>query len=361
MRSFWLLFMAAAREWRRDPTALMWTMVFPIMLSVSLGMVFASDRITLPVAVINQDGPAGEALVAAFRDHPSLKVSSGDLSDEITALKDGQRRAVVVIPVGAGTAARDDPAALRVYYDSSHQNAPLVVGVLQEVVRGLNVTLVGEAPPISIQPETVSAGEFRRLDYMLPGVLAVALMQLALFVTAPLLVSLRERHVLRRLGATPLSPAMMLVSQIVFRLCIALGQAALLIALGTLWLDVHVEITQLPAVLGVTLLGSAGLLTFGYFLAALAKTEEAIQVFIGLPNALFMLLSGAFFPVDDMPRWTRPIVDLMPLTYLCDALRQTMVHAPPLHSLTTDILVLAGWGIGCALLAVRFFRWEPQG
>jgi ABC-2 type transport system permease protein len=352
--------MATVREWRRDPTALMWTLIVPIMLTVLIGMVFASDRIILRVGVVNQDGPAGEALLAAFEAHPALDVSAGDLDDELAALKKGQRRAVVVIPSGAGIAAPDHPAALPVYYDAGHQNAPLVMGVLHEVISGMNITLAG-APPLGIQPQTVRAGELRRVDYMLPGVLAITLMQLGMFVTAPLLVSLRERHVLRRLGATPLTPGPLLAAQVVFRLLIALGQAGLLLVLGGLVLDVRIDLGDIPGVMAITLIGAAGLITFGYFLAALAKTEEAIQMFMLVPHTLFMMLSGSFFPVEDMPRWTRPIVDVVPLTYLCDALRQTMVHAPGRYSLTTDVVLLIGWWALCTVLAVRFFRWQPQG
>jgi ABC-2 type transport system permease protein len=69
-------------------------------------------------------------------------------------------------------------------------------------------------------------------------------------------------------------------------------------------------------------------------------------------------LSGLFFPVDTMPTWIRPVVNAMPLTYLADALWQIMVGAIPLHSLGTDLIVMTVWLGVCAILAVRFFRWE---
>jgi ABC-2 type transport system permease protein len=71
-----------------------------------------------------------------------------------------------------------------------------------------------------------------------------------------------------------------------------------------------------------------------------------------------MFLSGIFFPVDLVPGWLKPVVSLLPLTYLADALRQIMVGATPAYSLSFDFAVLGGWLLVCGLLAVRFFKWE---
>ena len=59
-----------------------------------------------------------------------------------------------------------------------------------------------------------------------------------------------------------------------------------------------------------------------------------------------------------MPAWIRPVVSILPLTYLADALRQIMVQAPPTYSLGFDLLMLAVWMVVCGVLAVRLFRWE---
>jgi ABC-2 type transport system permease protein len=71
-----------------------------------------------------------------------------------------------------------------------------------------------------------------------------------------------------------------------------------------------------------------------------------------------LFLSGIFSPIDFMPDFMRPRVTAMPLTYLGDALRQIMVDAAPIYSLTTDMAVLVGWLAVCMVLTSRFFRWE---
>jgi ABC-2 type transport system permease protein len=71
-----------------------------------------------------------------------------------------------------------------------------------------------------------------------------------------------------------------------------------------------------------------------------------------------MILSGTFFPIASMPPFIEPLVKILPLTYLNDALRQIMVAGTPLYSMTTDIAVLAAWAIVSLGVTIRFFRWD---
>lgn len=360
MRAFNQLFITSLREWSRDPTAMMWTLVFPVMITLFLGIVFASEKLTFRIGVVNQDGIAGEALVSRFDAHPAFDVTTGSHAREMDALRDGKRRAVVVIPAGAAQAPDAAQVPVAVYYDPGHQNAPLILSAVQDVIAGMNAQITGVSPPLVMQPQTFSADEFRRIDYMLPGILSMGLMQLGLFATAPLLVSLRERHVLRRMSVTPLRRTTLLAAQIAFRLIIAVLQMAVLVIIGILMYGMRVNLAHLPGIIGFTMLGGSVFVALSYLLAAFARTEEAVQGLVGLPNLLFMMLSGIFFPVENMPGWARPLVDAVPLTYLADALRQLIVDAPPLYSLPTDAAVLIAWLVICGALAVRYFRWEPQ-
>jgi ABC-2 type transport system permease protein len=71
-----------------------------------------------------------------------------------------------------------------------------------------------------------------------------------------------------------------------------------------------------------------------------------------------MILSGTFFPVAGMPSFIEPLVKILPLTYLNDALRQIMVAGTPLYSMGIDIIVLAVWAIVSLGVTIRFFRWD---
>jgi ABC-2 type transport system permease protein len=149
----------------------------------------------------------------------------------------------------------------------------------------------------------------------------------------------------------------LLASQVAFRLSLATVQTLLILAAGIVVFDVNIVGSPL-ALAGFVLLGTLAFLALGYLIASLARTQDSAN---GLTQVLYlpmMLLSGLFFPVSLMPTWIRPVTHALPLSYLADALRQTMVGATPTYSLGLDVAVLAGWLAVCSLLAVRFFKWD---
>jgi ABC-2 type transport system permease protein len=367
MRSFGYLYLATVREFTRDRTALFWTIAFPVMFTLIFGVIFSGmGSISFDIGLVNEDGASSTRLVDSFKQIDAFKIKEGTRADELQALKDGKRSAVIIIPAGTGQAlaqpaTQTGGALLDVYYDPANQNtSQIVLNIVDKVVAGMNEGITGIPPALTIQTESVRANKLRDIDYLLPGVLAMSLMQLGLFGTAGPLVSLREKQVLRRMGATPLSKTTLLASQVTFRLTTALVQTVILVAVGAAAFNVHIVTANIPAILGVVLLGATVFITFGYFISGLAKTEEAVQGLISLPNFIFMFLSGIFFPIEVMPGWIRPAVDVIPLTYLGDALRATMIEAGSTFSMARNLGVLAAWLVACAVLAVRFFRWEPQ-
>jgi ABC-2 type transport system permease protein len=109
---------------------------------------------------------------------------------------------------------------------------------------------------------------------------------------------------------------------------------------------------------GMVILGGLTFLTVGFMISAFAKTQESAMPLLMLVQFPMMFLSGIFFPVEMMPGFMRPIMDAMPLTYLADSIRQTMVQSSALHSHLINVGVLVGWFIACLIVAVRFFKWE---
>jgi ABC-2 type transport system permease protein len=377
MRSFIQLYIATIREFRRDITALFWTLAFPVIFIVIFGIIFSNEGdISFSLGVVNEDGSAGQSLVEGFEQIDAFDVTTGGREDELAALEDGDRSAVIIIPAGTGDAlgqyaaqvrasgsgADIDQAVLDVYYDAANQNtAQIVLNIVDKVVAGMNEGITGISPAMTVRTQQVTASDLRSIDYLLPGVIGMSLMQLGLMATAGPLVSLREKQVLRRMGATPLSKTTMLASQVLFRLTIAFVQTVVLLILGAVLFNVPVELSRLPAVAGIVLLGAAMFITLGYLLSGLVKTEEAVESVVSLPYFIFMFLSGIFFPIEMMPDWIRPLVDIIPLTYLGDALRKALLDAGSVFSMTTNLLVMTAWLVVCGVLAVRFFRWEPQG
>lgn len=371
MRAFRQLYVAHFREWWRDPTALLWSMLFPIVIALTVGVIFSgSGRMFFRIGVVNDAGEIGLRIVEEFQSNRAFQITTGTRTQELDALKRGKREAVVVLTPEIAAALGNPQAALastspqiplEMHFDPTTFNGQAAANLIQQALVMLDAQLTGQQPLLKLAPQNIDAQRLSTADYMLPGVLAMSMMLLGLYVTAIPLVSLRERQVLRRMGATPLSRLILLASQFTFRLTIALLQALIIIAISVALFDLPLRGHDLPATIGVVLMGAAVFITFGYLLAAAAKTEEAIQVVAGLPFIIFSMLSGVLVPIWRIPGPMRPVVDAIPLTYLSDALRQTMTGANGSYSMATNLAVLAAWLVICALLAIRFFRWEPMG
>jgi ABC-2 type transport system permease protein len=361
MKTFFTLYFSNLKEFSRNRFAMFWTIAFPVFFMLLFGVIFSGggdSSYRIGVAV-EDPGRIGSALVQAFQNVDILEVTEGSPDDLLAKLKHGDLNAVVVVPDGVSAAVMSGKTAdIEVDYDPSNQvTSQILLTVVEKVLGGVEQGLAGRTALLAVQTETITATSLRTIDFLVPGILAMAIMQLGLFATAPPLVQMREQQVLRRLGATPLSRTMLLAAQVALRITIGLVQTALIILVGALVFQVQI-VGNLLFLAGFVVLGALSFVCLGYFISTWGKTQEGVNGASQFINFPMMFLSGLFFPVDSMPHWIRPVVDAMPLTYLADAFRQIMVGAAPLHPLGTDLLVLLVWLLICAVLAVKFFRWE---
>ena len=192
---------------------------------------------------------------------------------------------------------------------------------------------------------------------LMPGMLGVAILWLGLFGTAMPLMQLRTGKVLRRLSVTPLRPATMLGAQIGWRVTVGLLQAGLFLLVGYLAFEAGVEGNKLLFVAAVTL-GALVFVSMGFLVAGLASSEEALMAITQLLNFPLMMLSGGLVPITELPPFLKPVVQLLPLTYLTDVLGQLMVGAPGLNPLWLDFAVMGIWFVALLALGIRFWRWE---
>jgi ABC-2 type transport system permease protein len=106
-------------------------------------------------------------------------------------------------------------------------------------------------------------------------------------------------------------------------------------------------------------LGALTFISIGYLVASFARTEASGSAIVQVIQFPMMFLSGIFWPIEFAPDWLRPIVYAMPLTYLGDALRQTMLEGSSrLFPLWMNAAVLTGWLLVSLAIAFRYFRWE---
>lgn len=361
MRAFWQLYVANFKEFIRDRMAMFWVLAFPLFFIVLFGVIFSGDNApSYDLGVADQDGGmVGAAITQGLSAVDIFKVQSGEEAALRAALEDGDLDLVVVVPAGTTEAvAAGQPSQVQALHDPSNQAVgSLVLGVLDRVIAGIDERVTERPTLLTVERVSVLPRTLGQIDFMLPGILGMALMQIGLFGTATAMVQLREQQVLRRLAATPLSRSALLASQVAFRLTLALIQTVLIVGLGVLVF--RVTIAGHPVVLvAFVLLGALAFIALGYLVSSLARTVDSANGLTQAINFPMMFLSGLFFPLSLLPAWIRPVTHALPLTYLADALRQVMVGATPDYPLGLDVAVLAAWLAVCTLLSVRLFKWD---
>ena len=365
MRAFIAVFVARYKQFVRNRGALFFSFLFPIIFILLFGWAFQNmNTQTFKVGLSDEGSPRttsyitqGLESVVIQTNLKEFKTQSGNLADLLSALKNGSLDAVIVIPNGMDTLSPGQSGNIQVYYDASlMENQQTLIPAIYQVINAIDQQLGGYTPFISVQQKSVQSHQLRYIDFLLPGVLGMTLMFIGVQGGLPI-IQQRQAHIIKRLGSTPLPRSMLVLGDVVFRMIVVLLSAALIILVGRLVFNVRMVGNWL-SLCGIVLLGSLVLVNLGYVIAAFVKTQESAMPIVQIVDLPMMILSGTFFPIGSMPAFIEPLVKILPLTYLNDALRQIMVAGTPLYSMTTDIAVLAAWAVVTLAVTIRFFRWD---
>ena len=360
MNTLMRLTVANIRSLVRDRAALFWTFFFPVMFVFLFGWIFGgSGDSKVAIGFVDQDNtPVSMGLEQAFSQVSLLTVQTGSLEAEKAAMQHGDISAIVVVPSGAGAAvAAKSTTSIQLYTDpSSSQVSQVVTQIADQIANGFNLQLAGGSAVVGIQPMTLQSTNISNVAYLVPSILAMALMQLGVFAAIPL-VQQREKGILKRIGATPLARWKLVGSNVLMRLMVAIVDAVVILGIGLVFFNVQIVGSLLLAG-GLVLLGAGAFLAIGFALASFLKTEEQATGVVQVVQMPMMFLSGIFFSFDFLPGFLQTVARFLPLTYLADALRQVMVNGTQVAPLGVDVAVLTGWLVVCLGIAARSFRWE---
>ncbi len=196
-------------------------------------------------------------------------------------------------------------------------------------------------------------GAGRRVDFLTPGILALAVMSTA-FTGQAIGTGFERRYgVLKRLGATPLPRGGLIAAKTLSVVAVEAVQAAVVCAVA-LALGWHPH-GDPGSVVVLLLLGTAAFSGFGLLMAGTLRAEATLAA-ANLVYILLLALGGVVFPLDRFPAAVRSALELLPISALADGLRQVLQHGAALPG--KPLAVLAVWAVAGLVLAARFFRWE---
>ena len=335
------LTLARLRELIREPEAVFWVFVFPILLAAILGLAFRSrPPDALPVAVV--EGPAAAARLEALRSEASLKPEMLGGAAARAALVRG--RVVLVVSAGDPPAYTYDPTqpesrAARLAVDAALQRA------------------AGRKDAFEPAAVLVTEPGARYVDFLVPGLLGMNLMGTGMWGVGFSLVVARNGKLLKRLVAAPARRSHVLAAQLVSRLIFLVPEAGALLLFACLLLDVPLR-GSLVALAVVSLLGAVAFTGLGLLTAARPRTIEGVSGLMNLVMVPMWVFSGIFFSTERFPASIQPFVKALPLTALNDALRAVMLDGAPLAATAPQLTNLTAWGVLSFVIALRIFRWQ---
>ena len=341
-----LLALSAARikQFLREPGSLFWTFGFPLLITVALGTAFRNQGAPRShVGVIA--GPGSEVAASALAVGGGIEVVR--LSPDRAARQLGTGEVVLVIVPPAS------PGAPFVYrYDPTRPDAPAVRRLVDERLQ----RQAGRRDPLPTRDETAVARGARYVDWLVPGLLGMQLLNGAMWGAAFNIVNARQRKLLKRLAATPMRRSHYLLSFRVSGLLFVPLQVIVLFAFARLTFGVTIHGSAL-ATLGLALLGSWSFAGLGLLCASRAQNSETANGLINLITLPMMVLSGVFFSSSRFPQVLQPAIRLLPMSAFNDALRNVVNDGASIFSQGYPIAVLVGWALITSFVAVRIFRW----
>lgn len=326
-------------EFLREPEALFWVFVFPLILAAGLGIAFRNRPAdVLKIAAVTPQ------LAQSLHQEKLLDVTEMSAAGGEAALRNGKVALLAEPGPNGGVLYRFDDTnpegrAARMLADRAVQKA------------------AGRVDPVSSGDQFLREPGSRYIDFLVPGLLGMNLMGSAIWGMGFAIVDARRKNLMKRLVATPMPRHYYLLSFVLSRLVLLVVEVGAIVGFGSLVFGVPLR----GSMVSLTLLCVLGSLSFGALGLLIASRVRTIEAASGIMNAVMMpmwIVSGVFFSAQRFPDVIQPVIKALPLTAIIDALRANMLQGAPLAQVMPQAGVLLAWLVVSFALALKLFRWR---
>ncbi len=365
---------ANIKELVREPGVLFWGIVFPILMSLGLGVAFTKKKETVTsVAVIGKNHlirqPDSASLIEVL-----LRTNKAPI--EIT--RDGKITRRLVIPdekLGNSTfifcdlswqqamvslkrgnlsmVVDEKGGALQYHFDPMNPDAQLSYLKLSKLFGNQGVMLKPAGD--DIEPLTVTGTRY--IDFLVPGLIAMGVMMSSMWGVTYNIIERRSKKLLRRMVATPMKRSNFLMALILVRTLMNFVEAGLLFLVASLVFGITIQ-GSIPALF---VLFIAGNISFSGIAILLSCNTAKTEIGNGLINAVsmpMMVLSGVFFSYHNFPEWSIPTIQKFPLTMFADGIRSIVIEGAGFTEVGIPILILSISGALMFMAGLKLFRWH---
>lgn len=336
--SLYQLTVTRFRLFFREPEAIFWIFIFPILLALGLGIAFRNR----PADILRVAATTTQLTEALNRD----KGLSATTLDEATGNHDLAIGRILLLVI-------QKPNGVIYAYDNTNPDGRTARLLADRAIQ----TAGGQLQAVTVQTRLIHEAGSRYIDFVVPGLLGMNLLGSAVWGLGFAIVEARQKKLLKRLVASPMPRWQYLAAFILSRLLLLvieviafLGFARLVFGVpfrGSLW--------QLGL---ICVLSSLSFSALGLLISSRARTMEAASGLMNLAMLPMWILSGIFFSADRFPAAVQPFVRALPLTASIDALRANMLQGISLNHLIAPIAILFAWLVVPFLTALGIFRWR---
>lgn len=362
---------ARVREFVREPEAVFWVFIFPVLLAFVLGIAFRntapeenriviegslSDSATVELAAKLSASEDIEAVVMS-PEEAALALRTGRVSLVVSANKaqaeQNSQDSSSAERLAANAESQAPAPGFEYRYDPTRPESRMARLAVDDALQRAH----GRSDVAAVREETKTEPGARYIDWLIPGIIGLNLMGSGMWGLGFAVVYARNRKLLKRFAATPMRRSHYLLSFMLSRLIFLVGEVAAVIIFG--WFAFNVAVHG--SLLDVAIISLIGAMTFGglgLLVAARPRTIEGVSGLMNLVMVPMWLFSGVFFSSSRFPDALQPFIQSLPLTALNDSLRAVMSEGATLASLWPEAAVLLAWALISFALAMKVFRWQ---
>ncbi|MGA2233391.1 MAG: ABC transporter permease [Tepidisphaeraceae bacterium] len=357
----YMLTLASMKMFLRNRQALFFSLFMPLLILFIFGSMDSSGpgRISLGL-VTHSPTPQTTAFLKQIHAFKVFTIDEGTLDSELTALGTGNRTAVLDVPDDLLSAPAGDPPQLTLYANEGRpQEASEAVSILDQFADKAALAAAHAPALFTIKQQSITAHNFRYIEFLLPGVIAMAVMQMSVFSVSFVFAQYREKGVLKRLMATPMRPSQFVTANILTRLVMSAAQASIFIVAGVVCFHVHIQGAIWLLALCVVL-GALMFLGLGFTISGLSKSVETVPVLGNIIVFPMLFMGNVFFAASNLPAWLQPIADNLPLTFLAKGLRGVMTDGAGAAQIERSLAGMLIWAVLLITAATVTFRFQDK-
>jgi ABC-type multidrug transport system permease subunit len=365
LKTLWQLISINYKEFIREPGILFWSLAFPILMAWVLGIAFTKRGEMIETIACVESPSITSSRLDSFlstadkvtglprRHHPEFHKSFKNKLGKITfrLITVSFDSAMLMLKRGETSLIMQEQKDSILYlFDPQSAEAKLNYAMLFSVINHERLIYNTESVKVLTQKGT------RYVDFLIPGLLALGIMNGFVWGIGYGLIEIRTKKLLRRMVATPMKKSSFIFSHFFARISLSAFEAFVLFFFSWIYFRTQIQGSVLAFVM-IFLAGSFCFAGLSILMASRTSSSRVGNALINLITMPMMVLSGIFFSYHNFPDLVIPFIQKLPLTLLADSLRGIMTEGTGIRENIMPFFVLSGMGSLCFMLGIKIYKW----